>query len=299
MSEPQRESRRRRGSRLKENRNWKRSARNQRELEEQLEREREEQRKEKKRKEMKARAEAEKAQTIELISIEEREYKDDRKKRHQLKKQQIVKGSHWEEVMARTKIVAFSGEAEDLEEMSQECWRKLTEKKEYLRISESERDGQKGTIKNKMKSFRKEKVKGLAKALPKGLDLQGLRDEVVKIMDNENFREITFAGLVYSIQRSTNADLGGSLTIVKALFDEMRERLEEQEQADIAEKEAQERQIEQDRMREIEALEREVQERQIEEDRIREAEAREKRRQNRSRESYGRNRRRQPGEDSW
>ena len=58
--------------------------------------------------------------------------------------------------------------------------------------------------------------------------MQGLRDEVVKIMDNENFREITFAGLVYSIQRSTNADLGGSLTIVKALFDEMREKLEEQ-----------------------------------------------------------------------
>ena len=70
----------------------------QRELEEQQEREREEQRKEKKRKEMKARAEAEKAQTIELINIEEREYKEDRKKRHQLKKQQIVKGSHWEEV---------------------------------------------------------------------------------------------------------------------------------------------------------------------------------------------------------
>ena len=105
----------------------------QRELEEQQEREREEQRKEKKREEMKARAEAEKAQTIELIRIEEREYKDDRKIRHQLKKQQIVKGSHWEEVMARTKIVAFSGEAEDLEVMSQECWRKLTEKKEYFK----------------------------------------------------------------------------------------------------------------------------------------------------------------------
>ena len=52
----------------------------QRELEEQLEREREEQRKEKKRKEMKARAEAEKAQTIELINIEEREYKEDRRR---------------------------------------------------------------------------------------------------------------------------------------------------------------------------------------------------------------------------
>ena len=239
----------------------------QRELEEQQEREREEQRKEKKREELKARAEAERAKTMELISIEEREYKEDRKKRHQLKKQQIVKGSHWEEVMARTKIVAFSGEAEDLETMSQECWRKLTEKKEYLRISESERDGQKGTIKNKMKSFRKEKVKGLAKALPKSLDLQGLRDEVVKIMDAENFREITFPELVYSIQRSTNEDLGSGLSIVRALYDEVREQIEEQEQADIAEKEAQERQIEQDRLREIEALEREEEERQEKADR--------------------------------
>ena len=239
----------------------------QRELEEQQEREREEQRKEKRREEMKARAEAERAKTMELISIEEREYKEDRKKRHQLKKQQIVKGSHWEEVMARTKIVAFSGEAEDLETMSQECWRKLTEKKEYLRISESERDGQKGTIKNKMKSFRKEKVKGLAKALPKSLDLQGLRDEVVKIMDAENFREITFPELVYSIQRSTNEDLGSGLSIVRALYDEVREQIEEQEQADIAEKEAQERQIEHDRLREIEALEREEEERQEKADR--------------------------------
>ena len=239
----------------------------QRELEEQQEREREEQHKEKRREEMKARAEAEKAKTIELIGLEEQEYRKDRKERHRLKKQQIVKGSHWEEVMARTKIVAFSGEAEDLEVMSQECWRKLTEKKEYLRISESERDGQKGTIKIKMKSFRKERVKGLAKVLPKSLDLQGLRDEVVKIMDTENFREITFAELVYSVQRSTNADLGSGLSIVKALFDEMREKLEEQEQADIAEKEAQERQIEQDRLREIEALEREERERQEKVDR--------------------------------
>ena len=198
---------------------------------------------EEERKEMKARVEAEKAQTIELINIEEREYKEDRKKRHQLKKQQIVKGSHWEEVMARTKIVAFSGEAEDLEMMSQECWRKFTERREYLRISESERDGQQGTIRNKMKSFRKEKVKGLAKALPKSLDLQGLRDEVVKIMDAENFREITFPELVYSIQRSTNEDLGSGLSIVRALYDEVREQIEEQEQADIAEKEAQERTV--------------------------------------------------------
>ena len=238
----------------------------QRELEEQQEREREEQRKEKKRKEMKARAEAEKAQTIELINIEEREYKEDRKKRHQLKKQQIVKGSHWEEVMARTKIVAFSGEAEDLEMMSQECWRKLTERREYLRISESERDGQQGTIKNKMKSFRKEKVKGLAKTLPKSLDLQRLRDEVVKIMDVENFREITFPELVYSIQRSTNEDLGSGLSIVRALYDEVREQIEEQEQADIAEKEAQERQLEEDRIREAEAREKEEAERQKKEE---------------------------------
>ena len=238
----------------------------QRELEEQQEREREEQRKEKKREEMKARAEAEKAQTLELINIEEREYKEDRKKRHQLKKQQIVKGSHWEEVMARTKIVAFSGEAEDLDVMSQECWRKLTEKKEYLRISESKRDGQKGTIKNKMKSFRKERVKGLAKTLPKSLELQGLRGEVVKVMNNENFREITFAGLVYSVQRLTNEDLGSGLTIVRALFDETREKLEEQEQIEIAEREAQERQIEQDRIREAEAREKEEAERQKKEE---------------------------------
>ena len=234
----------------------------QRELEEQQEREREEQRKKKKREEMKARAEAERVETLELISIEEREYRKDRKERHKQKKQQIVKGSHWEEVMARTKIVAFSGEAEDLETMSWECWRKLTERKEYLRISESERDGQQGTIKNKMKSFRKEKVKGLAKTLPKSLNLQGLRDEVVKIMDNENFREITFAELVYSVQRSTNEDLGSGLSIVRALFDEVREQMEEQEQADIAEKEAQERQLEQDRIREAEAREKEEAERQ-------------------------------------
>ena len=86
-------------------------------------------------------------------------------------------------------------------------------------------------------------------------------------MDAENFREITFPELVYSIQRSTNEDLGSGLSIVRALYDEVREQIEEQEQADIAEKEAQERQIEQDRLCEIEALEREEKERQEKADR--------------------------------